>query len=153
MIAADCCPGVECDYSRRVAERSCSQRWTAGRRGHGPACRSASQQSSSQPQVISHGDKYYLVQLKLAQYCVYCLWPTNERGQVRVRTGVAQHFWTSQILSNNSKFCYKFGIWQILVLFGQISFGKVWYGLVVFGGLNIFIRTMDRQNKSLVWFG
>ena len=60
--------------------------------------------------------------------------------QVRVRTRVAQHFWTSQIHSNNSEFCSRFGIGL-----DQSNFGFVFS--------NFIRQSLDRQNKSLVWFG
>ena len=35
----------------------------------------------------------------------------------------------------------------------HLGSNKVWYGLIEFGVFNVCMRTLDRQNKSLVWFG
>ena len=56
--------------------------------------------------------------------------------QVRVRTGVAQHFWASQNLL------------RLLGVLFQVNLGLIWFGQVWFG----FVKTVISKNITLVWF-
>ena len=67
--------------------------------------------------------------------------------QVRVRTGVAQHFWTSQNLYDNSEFCLRMSwvclVWSSLVWLFEFSLN--W-----FGGCMKLEKQNKEKNKIMV---